>query len=240
LREHQQDLARAERINSMGEMASALAHELNQPLAAISSYVQGCMRRLNTDQYQKDELLKVMEKAAQQSMRAGEIIHRMKDFVRKGKLSIELTNVNKLIKETLAFMQNELEKHQVEIEFILSDNLPQLKLDAIQIQQAITNLIRNALQAMIEASTHYPKVTIRSCLINKNHIDIEDNGPGFGIEDAQLLLQPYFTTKKHGMGMGLSISRTIIEAHGGKLLAKNNAHGGAMFKIILPIEGKSE
>ena len=239
IQQHQLDISRAERINLMNEMASVIAHELNQPLAAITLYAQGCIRRLKSQNYKIEELLNVMNLVAKQSERAGEIMHRLKDFARKGKLSIESANINKLLKETITFMRHKIEKRQVTIEFKLNDYLPILSLDSIQFQQAITNLVRNAIQAMNEGGIKLPKIIITTDIIDSHNVEINiiDNGPGFSVDNPQILLEPYFTTKKDGMGIGLSISRTIIEAHGGKLLAKHNPQGGAWFQIELPVNG---
>jgi C4-dicarboxylate-specific signal transduction histidine kinase len=240
MQQHHQDLAHVERINSMGELASALAHELNQPLAAISAYTHGCVRRLEANNYKSEEIVKIMKLVTEQAERAGEIIHRMKNFAKKGKLSLETVDINILIKDTLTLMQQELKRHRVVINFEIDNDLPNLSLDTIQIQQAITNIIRNAIQAMQEAHITKPKVFISSHMIgdtNTMEINIIDNGPGLSVEDPELILMPNFTTKKSGMGMGLSISRTVIEAHGGKLTAKNNNEGecGAWFQITIPV-----
>lgn len=237
IQQHQNELAQAERINSMGEMASALAHELNQPLASITSYIQGCVRRLEGNHFEKQEIINVMKLVAEQSERAGAIMHRIKDFASKGELKLNDSDINILLKETLIVMQYELEKQNIKIRLKLCDSLPAINLDIIQIQQAITNLIRNAIQAMNEANIKLPKITITTDKhdYDKIEINVLDNGPGLQVDDTQLLLQPYFTTKENGMGIGLSITRTIIEAHSGKLLIKNNPLGGAWFQIILPI-----
>lgn len=242
--DNQQDLAVVERVNSMGEMASALAHELNSPLAIITSYAQGCMRRIKSGKYETDELFLAMEKVAHQSIRAGEIIHRMKNFVRQGELSREITDINQVIRETITLMQHEIEKNKITIQLNLQMINSELIIDAIQVQQVLINLMRNAFQALREANTAQPTVLIQTALkvitneaeaITVVEINVLDNGPGFKAENIKKILEPYFTTKKEGLGMGLSISRTIIEAHGGSLIAKNNPQGGAWFQFTLPI-----
>lgn len=236
-RQHQIELAHAARMNSMGEMASTLAHELNQPLAAIANYTKGCVRRLESGNFQLEQVLHAMRQAALQSERAGEIIHRMKNFVRKGKLYYEAADINKIIREMVTLINYELREFPVNIKLELSEQIPNLPVDKVQIEQVILNLLRNAIEAMQDAKTVKPTLIIRTLMPSSDimHVDVVDNGPGFSAEIGQQLLTPYFTTKPKGMGMGLAICRTIIEAHGGHLSARLNPEGGAWFQFTLPI-----
>lgn len=236
-RQHQVELAHVARMNSMGEMASTLAHELNQPLAAIANYTKGCVRRLESGNFQLDQVLHAMRQAASQSERAGEIIHRMKNFVRKGKLYYEAADINKIIRDMAALINYEMREFPVNIQLELTEQIPHLPVDKVQIEQVILNLLRNAIEAMQDAKTAKPKLLVRTLMPSSDimHVDVVDNGPGFSAEIAQQLLTPYFTTKPKGMGMGLAICRTIIEAHGGHLSARLNPEGGAWFQFTLPV-----
>lgn len=240
LQRHQQKLAYAERTSSMGEMASALAHELNQPLAAIATSAQGLIRYLQDEEYEKKRLLNIIELVAKEAQRAGQVIHRMKNFARQGEVTKEKASINEIIKETMLLMQHEIKKHQVSIRLELNEFLPNMYIDSIQIQQALMNIIRNAIQSMKSGHTSHPLITIQNDLIEKHQIKITiiDNGPGFRVENPQQLFEPHFTTKKKGMGIGLSITRTIIQAHGGNLSAYLQPEGGACFQFILPINGE--
>ncbi len=232
------DLAQIARLNAMGELASTLAHELNQPLASISNYVKGCVIRLKSGNYAVEELLNAMNQAAAQSIRAGEIIHRLKNFIQKGKLYYETVNLNTIIQESIAMVRHEPSATTVNIELDLTQELPILELDKIQIGQVILNLLRNAIEAMQQKSniTH-PKIIVKTHYQeNKVYVDIIDNGPGCSNEVSKKVFTPYFTTKETGMGMGLAICRTIIEAHSGCLTILPNLKPGAWFRFCLPIE----
>lgn len=237
LQKQQLELARNSRLTSMGEMGSALAHELNQPLTAITTFTQGCIRRLEASTYPVKEILTSMKIVAEQAERAGSIIHRMKDFVAQGKLSNETLIINQVIENVIELMNYETREIAVIYKLNLASNLLPVTADKIQIEQVLVNLIRNAIEAMQMAQTIAPMVKINTRAIDKTHIEIQviDNGPGFSREIASKVLEPYFTTKPQGMGMGLSISRTIIEAYGGHMLAKPQPKGGAWFEFTLPI-----
>lgn len=238
VRQHQLELAHVARINSMGELASALAHELNQPLAAIVNYTRGCIRRMENGQFKIEELLYAMRQAAQQAERAGEIIHRIKNFVRKGTLYYKEMNIMELIKGAIKWLDHEVREIGVTVRYELNDDLPTIECDQVQIEQVIINLIKNSLEAMQEAKTLKPTIIIKAHLLHERWVVVTviDNGPGFPEEVAHRLLDPYVTTKAKGMGMGLSICRTIIEAHGGRLLASLNSEGGSSLQFMLPIE----
>jgi C4-dicarboxylate-specific signal transduction histidine kinase len=236
LRQHQQALAQTARISSMGEMGSALAHELNQPLTAITTFTQGCIRRLAATA-ENGPILEAMTIVAQQAERAGEIIHRLKDYVRKGKTVQEIVSINVLIKTAIRLIHYEIRDQLFDIELAIADNLPAIMGDRIQIEQVLINLLRNALEAMRDAKTVAPLLKISAQLYNQAYlaVNVIDNGPGLPAELITKILEPYFTTKSQGIGMGLSISRTIIESHGGFLIAKKSTNGGACFQFTLPI-----
>lgn len=236
---HQQQLeiAQAARLNSMKEMASALAHELNQPLAIIANYIKGCLRRLQQDTSQMDEILAIMKRAVNQCERAGAVIHRIKNLICRGKLYYETVNINTLINQVVSLMSDELQKAAIHITCQSSKKNIPIKVDKIQIQQVLLNLLRNSLDAMCDNDMQKKKLIVRTQIIDQDLLEVNviDTGPGFSKDMAAKLFEAYFTTKEDGMGMGLSIARTIVEVHGGNLFADLNPAGGAWFRFVLPM-----
>jgi two-component system sensor kinase FixL len=237
--QHAKELSKAERINTMGEMASTLAHELTQPLTSIAGYVEGCIRRLKSKNFDMDVIVSVLEDSVSQVERAGEIIHRMKNFIRQGTLTYEYVDINLLIEETLRLVGQETLNYSTNIKIAheRNDDLPYVKIDKVQIQQVILNLLRNAAQAVGQSKISSPLLSIKIERVNGSFIKVMviDNGPGISKEHEARLFEPYFTTKKNGMGIGLAICRTIIEAHRGHLFFLPVTTGGAEFYFILPI-----
>jgi C4-dicarboxylate-specific signal transduction histidine kinase len=236
--QHQLELAELDRLSTMEEMTSALAHELNQPLTTITNYVQGCIHRLNSGDYQVEQLTTVLQRASQQAERAGAILHRIKNFVRKNKLYYESVNINELITSIAALLQETAQEASVQIDFKLSKKpIPPLLLDKIQIEQVILNLLRNSIEALQTCPQPKRALSVQT-LLNDDQtliINVKDNGPGIVPEKIDRLFDLYFTTKTNGMGVGLSICRTIVEAHGGNIRAQNNPDGGAWFQVTLPM-----
>ena len=224
------------RVNSMSEIADALAHELNQPLTAILTYNQTCVRKLINEKLQSTEIFKGLEMIAQQAVRAGNIVHRIKDFVRKGVLLLEDLNINDVLLDIEPLLQYEIQNTSIVIKFELCEFPPTIYFDKIQIEQVIINLSRNAIEAMIEADTFKPLLIIQTSINQNNILDLSfiDNGPGFSPSISALLFNPYFTTKKSGTGMGLAISHTIIKAHGGEISASRELDK-TCFHVSLPI-----
>jgi C4-dicarboxylate-specific signal transduction histidine kinase len=237
--QHQLQLAEQDRLSAMEEMTSALAHELNQPLTTITNYVQGCIHRLNNGDYQKEQLITALQRASQQAERAGAILHRIKNFVRKNKLYYEPVNINDLIINIIALLQEMLQEANIQLQLKLNKKpLPELLLDKIQIEQVMLNILRNSIEALQSNTQLKRTLLVQSALNTVDNtivIQVKDNGPGIAAENIKRLFDLYFTTKPNGMGIGLSICRTIVEAHGGNISAGNNPKGGAWFQIILPI-----
>ncbi|MCG8414676.1 MAG: PAS domain S-box protein [Pseudomonadales bacterium] len=231
-------LAHASRVGVMGEMAASIAHEVNQPLTAISNYAQAGTRLLNADSDQTEEVLSALSKISNQAIRAGEIIRGLRSWVRDQDDDREPCNCNALITEVVEIAKMEAQNHDVLLQLSLDPELPAVIGDPVQIQQVALNLIKNAIDAMSEGerSSKNWSVFISTERQGKERIKvtISDHGPGVGDDVADKLFQPFFTTKKAGMGMGLSICRTIIRSHGGELDFTNNAEGGASFYFILP------
>jgi two-component system, LuxR family, sensor kinase FixL len=234
LHELQSELLRASRLSAMGQMASALAHELNQPLTAVISYVQACRRMLaRPDAPPPERLHEIMDKAVGQAIRAGEIIHRMRQFIQKGETERQLESINKVVEEASALALVGAREIGILVRMELSPDLPQVLVDRIQIQQVVLNLVRNSIEALGAVER---RVLIIRTARTDGHVEvaIADTGPGLSEEVTRQLFQPFVTTKAKGMGLGLSISRSIIDAHGGKMTASPNAHGGVIFRFALP------
>ncbi len=231
------ELAHVSRLSSMGEMAAGFAHELNQPLTAISNYAQGSLRRLRSERVTPPELQRVMELIADQAQRAGDIIRRIRRFVQKEDTQKQGIDLNSAIRETAALLSGEALRHEVDVALELADDLPDVMGDTIQVQQVILNLARNSFEAMSEAGSEARRLIIRTARRDAQNIEVmvADTGPGIPEEVSEHIFLPFFTTKSGGMGMGLSICRSIIEAHGGKLAVASNGSSGTAARFTLPI-----
>jgi two-component system, LuxR family, sensor kinase FixL len=236
LQELQSELVHVSRLTALGEMASTLAHELNQPLSAIANYVKGSRRLLSeyTDE-RSAKISEAMERAAEQALRAGQIIRRLRDFVSRGESEKRVESVAKLVEEASALALVGAKEHGVRVRFVLDPKTDLVLADKVQVQQVLLNLIRNAVEAMIEIDTHERELTISTQEIDDDmlQLNVVDTGPGFKEGAETQLFQPFFTTKRQGMGVGLSISRTIVESHGGRIWAEPNPGGGAAFHFTL-------
>jgi two-component system sensor kinase FixL len=235
LQELQSELVHISRLTAMGEMASALAHELNQPLSAISNYMKGSRRLLagSTDA-NAPKIEAALDRAAEQAIRAGDIIRRLRDFVARDASERRIESVSKMIEEAGALGLAGAREQGVLLRFNLDPRCDIVLADRVQIQQVLVNLFRNALEAMA-ASTHRELIASNTRAADDMiEISVSDTGPGFAGDALARLFQPFFTTKEAGMGVGLSISRTIIETHGGRMWAETNRSGGATFRFTLP------
>jgi two-component system, LuxR family, sensor kinase FixL len=241
LQELQSELVHMSRLTAMGEMASALAHELNQPLSAIANYMKGSRRLLESHQDQSAGLLRdAMDKAAEQAHRAGDIIRRLRDFVARGESERRVEDVKKLIEEASALALVGAKDKGVRVRFAFAPRLNYVLADKVQVQQVLLNLIRNAIDAMETASVRELVIATSPAAENMIEICVADTGAGIAPEIAGQLFQPFVTTKSQGMGVGLSISRTIIESHGGSITSRPNPEGGTIFTFTLPAVSKEE
>lgn len=239
-RKHQGALAHSMRVSTIGEMASGLAHEINQPLAAIVNYAQGCVRRLESGNFDLTDMRVVIERIALQAERAATIIQHLRHFMSKSTPQRIRTDINALIVQTLKLAQAELDNNAATLKLDLNA-LPPVAVDDIQIQQVVLNLVRNALDAIGHSVTH-GRIDIRSALGNRQEIEISvcDNGHGLSEAALEKVFEPFFTTKGNGMGLGLAISRTIIESHGGHLWVTSNSGPGATFHFTLPLKNPGD
>lgn len=240
-RERRAELAHVHRLNTMGEMASGFAHELNQPLAAVVNYARGAVRRLKQNAVEPGELLAVLEQVAAQAERAATIVRRIRAFIRKEEPRHAALDFNKIIVETAGLMTAEAERGGVRLILDLANPLPRVHADAVQLEQVIVNLVRNAVEAMVEASSPVREITLRTLRSADGAVEIavEDTGPGLPQIGRERLFDPFFTTKADGLGLGLSISQSIVEAHGGQLTAAPSPGGGAGFRFTLPVAGEA-
>ena len=233
--QHQADLAHVDRLNIMGEMASGLAHELNQPLSAISTYCQAGLRIIDSFEDKPEKLIHALEHASIQSQRAGEIIRRMRRFTSKGAVRRKPVNINQVIKNVLGFIESELSRKQIKLELDLAEDLPEAVADEIQVEQVILNLLHNAIEAMFSSSdnTRLLRVSSMRSTADSVQVTVKDSGPGMDAATLDRIFDTFFTTRKNGMGLGLAISRSIVEAHGGKLWAESPAGSGAIFHFTV-------
>jgi two-component system sensor kinase FixL len=240
LQELQSELVHISRLTAMGEMASALAHELNQPLSAINNYLKGTGRLLKADPPPREKIADAVDKAGQQALRAGEIIRRMRDFVARGEIERKLESLPKLIEEASALALVGAKEHGVRVRFQFDPSIDLVLADKVQIQQVVLNLIRNAVEAMEAAPSRVLGIRIDPVEDDCARISMTDTGVGLAPEVIDQLFQPFVTTKRTGMGVGLSISRTIVEAHGGRIWAEPNPGGGTIFRFTLRTAGNLE
>jgi two-component system, LuxR family, sensor kinase FixL len=235
LQELQSELLHMSRLTAMGGMASALAHELNQPLSAIVNYMKGSRRLMESRSDDGAGLLRdAMDKAADQALRAGDIIRRLRDFVARGESERLVEDVKKLVEEASALALVGAKDKGIRVRFTFAPRLDFVLADKVQIQQVLLNLMRNAIEAMEGVETRELAVSTAAALDNMIEISVADTGAGIAAEIGAQLFQPFVTTKRLGMGVGLSISRTIIEAHGGAIAQRSNPGGGTVFSFTLP------
>lgn len=237
LREKDETLAHVSRLTTMGEMVAGIAHEINQPLYAIGNYATACARVLDSNSIDKnDRLGEWTKQIAQQASRAGGILRRLADFSRKSSSRLTAVDLNQLATESVELVDMDAKRYQVYVTLNLFEGLPLIKVDAIQIQQVIVNLLRNAYEATAFVDTRPHQVSIRTQKHDDSlELSIEDNGPGLPAGDQDKLFEAFFTTKPHGLGLGLAISRTIIESHGGRVSARNRKPHGTILSFSLPI-----
>jgi len=219
------------RLTTMGEMASSLAHELNQPLTAISNYNMGAVAMLRAGKGDTEALLAVMEKAAQQAERAGKIIHRIREFVKRSGPQRQPVPVARLMDNAVAFAEIDARKRQIHIDPHLPSDIPQVMADPILIEQVLLNLIKNGVEAMEDSD--YRRLHVRA-RAQDAQVEIAVIDRGHGLQDPERLFEPFYSTKSEGLGMGLNICRTIIESHHGRLWADENPDGGTIFRFTLP------
>ena len=235
----QAELSHVSRLSVIGEMVSGLGHEINQPLAAINNYAQGCIHRHAAGKSGNDDFADSLQRISREASRASEIIERFRRFAKKEQLRREWISVDTLVCDAIRLSEMECARHGVEMDLRLSGVMPQVFIDPIQIQQVIVNLVRNAIESTLNAPQGERAVSIQASSPDSDsiRINVRDNGHGLLVESVNHLFQPFFTTKANGLGMGLSLSRRIIEIHGGELSAQANGDQGMTFFFVLPVSG---
>jgi two-component system sensor kinase FixL len=232
------DLAHLARVTMLGELSSSLAHELTHPLTAILSNAQAAQRFLSNGDVDLNEVREILNDIVAEDQRAGEVIHRLRLLLQKGEppKHCDDVDVNEKIRNVLKLVRNDLMIQNVTVNTDLAQNLPPVAGDRVQLQQVLLNLVLNACEAMTNNDSSECKLLISSKLNNGEvRVSVTDRGGGIPEEKKEQVFERFFTTKKEGMGLGLSICRTIINAHRGKIWATNNADRGATFHFSLPI-----
>jgi signal transduction histidine kinase len=233
---HRDELAHVGRVSMIGEMATSLAHELNQPLAVISGCAQLCLKGLRSGVESQERLLDAVEQTAEQAERATKIVRRVRDFIHKEEPRKERVDINTAIRDIEALLHSDAREHGVDIQLDLAKFMLPVSADPIQLQQVVLNLAHNGIEAMEDSEADTRRLSIRTHSHRNGAIEVavRDQGHGIPAESLDQLFDPFFTTKPHGLGMGLSISRSIIEAHGGRLWVTSDRKNGTTFHFTLP------
>jgi C4-dicarboxylate-specific signal transduction histidine kinase len=235
LRQVQADLTRVSRITSMGELTASLAHEVNQPIAAAVINANSCSRWLTGDEPNIGEARAAAARIVQDGTRAAEIINRVRMLFRKGDPEWEPVDLNDIVREILGLLRGEVAQHSVSLRLELAPGLPGTMGDRVQLQQVMMNLIMNGIDAMKDVEGERAlTINTKQGPVDQLEVSVSDTGIGLPEKHDQIF-RPFFTTKSHGLGMGLSISRSIVEAHSGRLWASNGSPRGATFHMALPV-----
>jgi two-component system sensor kinase FixL len=237
LRHQREELAHVSRISTMGELASSLAHELNQPLTAILSNAQAAQRFLAANPTDLEEVREILKDIVQDNSRAGEIIRRMRRLVKKEGLEFAPLDLGSVIGDVVLLARSDAVFHNIRVSLEIDPDLPPVRGDKVQLQQVLLNLLLNAFDAMRDCPANEREIRLRAERDGARMatVAVRDHGTGLGSEKLETIFQPFYTTKRDGLGMGLSISRSIIEAHGGHLWAENNPDRGATFYFTVPM-----
>jgi C4-dicarboxylate-specific signal transduction histidine kinase len=226
----------------MGELTASIAHEVNQPLAAIMASGDSCTAWLASEPPNLDKARAAAGRMIKAATQASEIVQRVRALFKKTPSAATSVDMNELIEETISFVHHEAQRKNVSLRADFGAGLPTVGGDRVQLEQVILNLMMNAIECMAGLDRQPKQILIRSALPNPGEllVSVADTGPGIDAEHANRLFAPFFTTKPQGIGMGLAICRSIIEAHGGRLWAENNESGGAVFHFILPIKATNQ
>jgi PAS domain S-box-containing protein len=236
-RVQQEKIQITSRLTTMGEMASSLAHELNQPLTAIANYSMGAVAMVKAGHTDMGTLLPALEKAAAQAQRAGKIISRIRDFVKRSEPRRQNVPIQTIVDNAVSLAEIHARKRQVEIVRNIPESLPDVYADPILIEQVLLNLLKNGLESMDQAILNTLTLDVS---LHDNQIEVAVKDRGHGLSDPERLFEPFFSTKSEGLGMGLNICRTIIESHHGRLWASSNPDGGTIFRFTLPCASNLE
>ncbi|MGH7992147.1 MAG: sensor histidine kinase, partial [Limisphaerales bacterium] len=238
LRQTQNELARVARLTMMGELTATIAHEINQPLVGVVTNANACLEWLAASPPNLDEARKAIKRISRDGNRAGKVIARIRTLLKKGEPVRAPVAINQVVRETVLLVQSELERERIKLQMNLASELPRVAADHVQLQQVVLNLIGNAVDSL-------SKVADRACLLHiatdqpcpgEVRVTVRDTGTGIDPQQTERLFEPFYTTKPHGLGMGLAISRSIVEAHGGRLWATPDDGRGVTFQFTLPVQ----
>jgi len=234
------ELAQASRLALAGELTASIAHEINQPLGAILANAGAAESMLRRGLATDNRLLQILEDIRKDNLRASEIIRRVRGLVTRHEIACEPVDINEIVEDVISMLHGEAARREVTVESALSPALPAVLADRVQLEQALVNLCVNAMDAMVDIPADRRRLLLRTRGLVDGRVEVHviDKGPGISAEQLPRLFDSFFTTKAHGMGLGLSIVRSIVEAHGGTLRAENRNNGGAMFSFDLPVSGE--
>jgi PAS domain S-box-containing protein len=240
LRQAQADLARANRVTTMGELTASLAHEVNQPIAAAVTDARTCLRWLTREQPDVDEAREAASRMVKDTTRAAEIVSRIRLLFKKGGVERELVDVNEMIREMIVLLRSEIARYSISVQPELASDIPHLMVDRVQLQQVLMNLMVNGIDAMKEVDgTRELAIKSQRAENDQLMVSVSDTGVGLPPQQADQIFDAFFTTKPHGTGMGLRISRSIVESHGGRLWAGKNSPRGACFYLTLAVKDEA-
>jgi two-component system, LuxR family, sensor kinase FixL len=229
------ELTHLSRVTTLGELSGSLAHELNQPLTAILSNAQAALRMMQQDADSREEIEEILSEIVAESLRASQVIHRMRDLLKKGEVHFEVLDLGAIVADVVRLLRSDLVLRGVSVSTDIPPRLPRIRGDRIQLEQVLVNLVTNACDAMTGTPDGDRLLALRASNgRDRVCVSVTDNGCGMTAAELDRLFQPFVTSKANGLGLGLAVSRTIIAAHGGRLSASNNPRRGATFRFTLP------